>query len=63
MKTNDRVKDFSFEGGLYEVFQKALELEAEGKSIIHMEIGKPDFDSPEIAKEAAKKALDRKSVV
>lgn len=58
MKTNDRVKAFSFDGGLYEVFQKALELEANGRSIIHMEIGKPDFDSPIIAKEAAKKALD-----
>ncbi len=58
IKTNDRVQDFCFEGGLYEVFQKALELEAAGKSIIHMEIGKPDFDSPQIAKEAVKKALD-----
>lgn len=58
MKTNDRVKEFSFEGGLFEVFQKALELEANGQSIIHMEIGKPDFDSPKTAKEVVKKALD-----
>ncbi len=62
MKTNDRVKQFNFEGGLYEVFQKALELEAAGKKIIHMEIGKPDFDSPEIAKDAVKKALDEGQV-
>lgn len=55
---NNRFKSFSFEGGLLDIFQKALELEAEGRPIIHMEIGKPDFDSPDIAKEAAKKALD-----
>ena len=55
---NKRCQKFNFKGGLYDVFQKALELQAQGKSIIHMEIGKPDFDSPEVAKEAAKKALD-----
>lgn len=56
--SNDRMKKVSFEGGLYDVFQKALELEAQGKSIIHMEIGRPDFDSPEIAKEGVRKALE-----
>lgn len=45
-------------GGLYEVFQKALELEKSGKHIIHMEIGRPDFDSPVVAKNAAIKALE-----
>ena len=55
---NTRSKKFGFEGGVYDVFQKALKLESEGKEIIHMEIGKPDFDSPPIAKEAAKKALE-----
>lgn len=58
ISVNERSKRFNFEGGLYDIFQKALKLEAEGKSIIHMEIGKPDFDSPIVAKEAAKKALD-----
>jgi len=56
--SNERCKKFSFKGGLYDVYQKALKLEAEGKPIIHMEIGRPDFDSPKIAKEASKKALD-----
>lgn len=58
ISVNERCQRFNFKGGLYDVFQKALALEAEGKSIIHMEIGKPDFDSPKVAKEAAKKALD-----
>ncbi|MBG0764636.1 MAG: hypothetical protein H0S78_07070, partial [Tissierellales bacterium] len=44
--SNERCKKFNFKGGLYDVYQKALKLEAEGKPIIHMEIGRPDFDSP-----------------
>ena len=30
----------------FEVLAKAKKLEAEGKSIIHLEIGEPDFDTP-----------------
>jgi aminotransferase len=59
---NKRSNKFSFEGGLYDVFQKALDLEAAGRDIIHMEIGRPDFDSPLNAKDAAKKALDEGKV-
>lgn len=58
---NSRIKDIKF-GGLYEIFVKANAMEAEGKRIIHMEIGRPDFDSPKLAKEAAKKALDNEKV-
>ena len=58
-KITNRLQAFNFEGGLYDVFQKALELEAQGKKIIHMEIGKPDFDSPVAAKEEVKDALDK----
>ncbi len=58
---NSRIENIRF-GGLYEIFMKANQLEAEGKRIIHMEIGRPDFDSPKIAKEAAKKALDDERV-
>lgn len=53
-----RVKSLPEGGGLYEIFQKALDLEKKGKRIIHMEIGRPDFDSPVKAKEAAIKALN-----
>lgn len=58
---NSRIKDVKF-GGLYEIFSRANKMEAGGKRIIHMEIGRPDFDSPDIAKEAAKKALDNERV-
>ncbi|MEW6687138.1 MAG: pyridoxal phosphate-dependent aminotransferase [Candidatus Edwardsbacteria bacterium] len=42
----------------FEVLAKAKALEAQGKSIIHLEIGEPDFDTPKNIVEAAKKALD-----
>jgi aspartate/methionine/tyrosine aminotransferase len=42
----------------FEVLAKAKKLEAEGKKIIHLEIGEPDFETPDHIKEAAKKALD-----
>ncbi len=38
--------------------QKARELTAEGKKIIKLSLGEPDFGTPEHIKEAAKKAID-----
>jgi aminotransferase len=40
------------------IFQAAVALESEGKKVIHLEIGRPDFDTPQHIKEAAKQALD-----
>ena len=42
----------------FEVLARAKALEAQGKSIIHLEIGEPDFDTPRHIIEAAHKALD-----
>lgn len=42
----------------FEVLLKAKALEAQGKNIVHLEIGEPDFDTPQNVIEAAKKALD-----
>jgi aspartate/methionine/tyrosine aminotransferase len=42
----------------FQTLAKAKELERQGKSIIHLEIGEPDFDTPEHIRDAAKKALD-----
>ena len=42
----------------FEVLVRARALEAQGKSIIHLEIGEPDFPTPRHIVEAAKKALD-----
>jgi aspartate/methionine/tyrosine aminotransferase len=41
-----------------EVLERALQLEREGRSIIHMEIGEPDFDTPAAVIDAAKSSLD-----
>ena len=37
---------------------RARELEAQGREIVHLEIGEPDFDTPAHIKQAAKDALD-----
>ena len=42
----------------FEVLVRARALEAQGKKIVHLEIGEPDFDTPKNIREAAKKALD-----
>ncbi|MBA7703814.1 Aspartate aminotransferase [subsurface metagenome] len=41
----------------FEVLAKAKALEREGKEIIHLQIGEPDFDTPENIKEAGIKAI------
>lgn len=43
----------------FEVLAKAKKLEAEGKTIIHLEIGEPDFDTPANISEAAIDALKK----
>ena len=42
----------------FEAAARARALEAQGRSIIHLEIGEPDFDTPANIRDAAKKALD-----
>ena len=41
----------------FEVLAKAQQLEAEGKHIIHLEIGEPDFETPANVVEAGRQAL------
>ena len=41
----------------FEVLAKAQKLEAQGKNIIHLEIGEPDFDTPENIVSAGQQAL------
>ncbi len=42
----------------FDVLVQARKLEAQGRSIIHLEIGEPDFPTPRHIVEAAKSALD-----
>ncbi|MFW6230114.1 MAG: pyridoxal phosphate-dependent aminotransferase, partial [Halanaerobium sp.] len=56
LTASKRVKNVAFAGNRV-IFEKAKELEQAGKRIIHMEVGRPDFDSPESVKEAAIEAI------
>ncbi|MGM0423484.1 MAG: pyridoxal phosphate-dependent aminotransferase [Thermodesulfobacteriota bacterium] len=42
-----------------DVLERAKHLEAQGQSIIHLEIGEPDFDTPQCIKDAAIQALNQ----
>ncbi len=44
--------------GIRKVFERAKALEREGRPVIFLETGRPDFDTPAHIKEAAKRALD-----
>ncbi len=40
-----------------DILEKAQEMEREGKDIVHLEVGEPDFDTPECVNEACCKAI------
>jgi aspartate aminotransferase len=42
----------------FEVLAKAKAIEKQGKDVVHLEIGEPDFDTPRNIKDAAAKALN-----
>lgn len=39
------------------MMEKATRMQKNGEDVIHMEIGRPDFDTPEVIKQAANRAL------
>jgi aspartate/methionine/tyrosine aminotransferase len=41
-----------------DVLEKAQELERQGIDVVHLEVGEPDFDTPQCVKEAMCRALD-----
>lgn len=43
--------------GIRKINEEALKLEREGKDVIHLEIGRPDFDTPEYIKNACIKNI------
>lgn len=53
----DRMAKIPF-AGIRRVFEKAARLEADGARVIHFEVGRPDFDTPQHIKTAAAEALD-----
>ena len=57
MKLAERMNRIGIEKA-FEVLVRARQLEAQGRSVIHLEIGEPDFPTPHHIVEAAKQALD-----
>ncbi|HYK94941.1 MAG TPA: pyridoxal phosphate-dependent aminotransferase [Candidatus Dormibacteraeota bacterium] len=57
MKTAARMDSIGTESA-FEVSARARALEATGRSIIYLQIGEPDFDTPANVREAAKAAID-----
>jgi aspartate aminotransferase len=57
MRYADRMNQLGTETA-FEVLAKARALEAKGRSIVHLEIGEPDFDTPAPIRAAAVRALD-----
>ena len=57
MKLAERMSRIAVETA-FEVLVRARALEATGRSVIHLEIGEPDFETPHHIVEAGKRALD-----
>ena len=58
MRVSHRMETIPF-SGIRKVFEEVVRREKKGDSIIHLEIGRPDFDTPPNIKEKAKWALDK----
>ncbi len=58
MQFADRISRLGTESA-FEVLVKARALEAQGRDVVHLEIGEPDFDTPQHIIEAGKEALDQ----
>jgi aspartate/methionine/tyrosine aminotransferase len=58
MKLAERMNRIGVETA-FEVLVRARALEAQGRDIIHLEIGEPDFNTPRHIVEAGKQALDQ----
>ena len=56
MRLTERMKRIGTETA-FEVFARAQALERQGKDVVHLELGEPDFPSPEAAVEAGIEAL------
>jgi aspartate/methionine/tyrosine aminotransferase len=61
IKVADRMDSIPF-SGIRKVFEEVNRRQAAGEDIVHLEIGRPDFDTPAHIKEAAKRALDEGKV-
>ena len=56
-KLSDRINNLA-ESQTLAMAKKSRELQSQGKDIISLSIGEPDFNTPDFIKEAAKRAID-----
>lgn len=54
-KRADRISPFH----VMDILAQARQLESQGHNVIHLEVGEPDFTTPEAVKQAAKQAIDQ----
>jgi len=52
-KRTEKIKPFL----VMEILEKAYQMEKKGESVIHLEVGEPDFETPKVIKEAVFDAL------
>lgn len=57
-----RMSNIPFSGGIREILSKASSMEKAGEKIIHLEIGRPDFSSPDVAIQALIKSIENGQV-
>lgn len=48
--------------GIRKINEKTIEMEREGKKIYHFEVGRPDFDTPKVIKDATIKSIENGDV-
>ena len=48
--------------GIRVMMEKATQMQKKGEDVIHMEIGRPDFDTPQVIKDAAYDSIRRGNV-
>jgi aminotransferase len=56
--TSKRMEALPF-SGIRVMMERATRMQKEGQDVIHMEIGRPDFDTPEVIKKAAYDSLEK----
>lgn len=57
-ETSKRMEALPF-SGIRVMMERANRMQKEGQDVIHMEIGRPDFDTPEVIKKAAYDSLEK----
>jgi aspartate/methionine/tyrosine aminotransferase len=61
MDTARRMESLPF-SGIRAVMEKAVKMEQSGEKIIHMELGRSDFDTPEVIKQAVYDSIQKGNV-